>query len=67
MSLQNRMSINNNNKALMASPTADFQEAWFLDTDATHHISKEFDKCVTLIFSLKSNHINNTLKQNRKQ
>ncbi|RVW18439.1 Retrovirus-related Pol polyprotein from transposon RE1 [Vitis vinifera] len=36
--------VNNNNKqALMASPTADFQEAWFLDTGATHHLSHNED------------------------
>ncbi|KAL6315684.1 hypothetical protein AAG906_005775 [Vitis piasezkii] len=36
--------VNNNNKqALMASPTADFQEAWFLDTGATHHLSHSED------------------------
>ncbi|KAL6315699.1 hypothetical protein AAG906_005791 [Vitis piasezkii] len=28
---------------LMASPTADFQEAWFLDTGATHHLSHSED------------------------
>ena len=27
----------------MASPIADFQEAWFLDTGATHHLSHNED------------------------